>query len=79
MGARTNAERRRLAGRAAALWGGVVLGSTATLGALVVWHLVRRGRLIRDRQPPPRDVRLPEWDEVDPDAPGPLPAPRADR
>lgn len=32
------------------------------IGALVIWHLVRRGRLIRDRLPAPRDVRIPDLD-----------------
>jgi hypothetical protein len=32
------------------------------IGALVIWHLVRRGRLIRERLANPRDVRLPELD-----------------
>lgn len=37
----------------------VALVSVAMLGALVVWHLLRRGRLIRDRLGPPRDTLLP--------------------
>jgi hypothetical protein len=31
----------------------------AAFGALVIWHLVRRGRLIRDRLNPPRPVHWP--------------------
>jgi hypothetical protein len=46
----------------------VVVVSIGVLGALVIWHLVRRGRLIRDRLPPPRDAGLPELtSETDPD------------
>jgi hypothetical protein len=33
--------------------------SIGAIGALVIWHLVRRGRLIRDRLTHPRDVHLP--------------------
>ena len=38
----------------------------AALG-LLIWHIIRRGRLIRERLNPPRIVRLPELpgDEVD--------------
>ena len=32
----------------------------AVLGALVIWHLVRRGRLIREGLNPPRPVRWPD-------------------
>jgi len=39
---------------------GTALIALAAIGALVIWHLVRRGRLIRDRLNPPRIVRLPE-------------------
>ena len=38
---------------------GVGLLSIAVVGALVIWHLVRRGRLIRDRLGPPKGVDLP--------------------
>jgi hypothetical protein len=44
---------------------GISLVSVAAVGALTIWHLVRRGRLIRERLSPPRVVRLPdlEFDE----------------
>jgi len=29
--------------------------SIGVIGALTIWHLLRRGRLIRDSQPPPRN------------------------
>lgn len=51
--------RARIAG-AARLWGEVTLAAVSLLGALVIWHLVRRGRLLRDQLGPPRDVELPE-------------------
>jgi hypothetical protein len=44
--------------RAVARLLGVSVLSIGVLGALVIWHLVRRGRLIRDRLAPPRPVRL---------------------
>jgi hypothetical protein len=33
--------------------------SIAVLGALLIWHMVRRGRMIRQRLAPPRPVRWP--------------------
>jgi hypothetical protein len=58
---------------AARLWSYVTLGSIATLGALVIWHLVRRGRLIRERLGPPRNIRLEplERPASKPDVPSP--------
>jgi hypothetical protein len=61
--------------RAVATLLGVAVVSIGVLGALVIWHLVRRGRLIRERLGPPRDVNLIELDDdPDPDSdpePGP--------
>jgi hypothetical protein len=71
--ARRPEDRRRI-GRAAALWGYLALGSIVTMTALILWHLARRGRLIRDRLGPPRVVRLPELERPGPDGPpGPSP------
>jgi hypothetical protein len=39
--------------------------SIAVLGALLIWHLVRRGRLIRQGLAPPRPVR---WPALEPGA-----------
>ena len=39
---------------------GVTVVAIAAFGALTIWHLVRRGRLIRDRLGNPRDVGLPD-------------------
>ena len=47
-------------GRAIASLIGVGILSIGVVGCLLIWHIVRRGRLIRERQPPPRDVSLPE-------------------
>jgi hypothetical protein len=47
-------------GRAVAALLGTGLVAFAALGALLIWHIVRRGRLIRERLSPPRIVRLPE-------------------
>jgi hypothetical protein len=60
------AARSRL-GRAVAALLGTGLVSFAALGALLLWHVKRRGRLIREQLGPPRIVRLPEFpgDEVD--------------
>lgn len=41
---------------ASLLGAGVV--SIGVLGALIIWHLVRRGRLIREGLPPPRQGGL---------------------
>jgi hypothetical protein len=53
-------EGRRRVGRAAATWLALALVSIVTLGALVVWHLIRRGRLIRESLGPPRIVDRPD-------------------
>jgi hypothetical protein len=53
------AARKRLAEAVASLLG-TALVALAAIGGLVIWHLVRRGRLIRERQAPPRIVRLPD-------------------
>ncbi len=57
-------DRRRI-GRAVATWGGMTLSGVVLLTAFVLWHLVRRGRLLRDRLGPPRVVQLPEWADKD--------------
>ena len=51
--------RRRLAS-AVAEAAGDRASRPGAIGALVIWHLVRRGRLIRERLDPPRNVRMPE-------------------
>jgi hypothetical protein len=60
-------EARTRLGRAVAALLGTALVALAAIGALVIWHLVRRGRLIRDRLGPPRVVRLPELPEPEED------------
>ena len=47
-------------GRAASALLAVGLAAIAAIGSLAIWHLIRRGRLIRERLAPPRIVRLPE-------------------
>jgi hypothetical protein len=54
-------EARPRIGRAVATLLGTALVALAAIGALVIWHLVRRGRLIRQRLGPPRRVTLPEF------------------
>lgn len=71
---------RRLVERAVLLWSGLTLAGIAIVAGFVIWHLVRRGRLLRDRLGPPKIV---EWPELParPDAletvtePGPAPRP----
>lgn len=38
------------------------VATIGVLGVLLIWHLVRRGRLIREGLKPPRPVRLPDLD-----------------
>jgi hypothetical protein len=42
---------------------GTFLVALAALGALLIWHLVRRGRLIREGLNRPRPVH---WPEIEP-------------
>jgi hypothetical protein len=62
------AEDRHRIGQTTALWGFLVLASIVLITALVVWHLLRRGRLIRERLEPPRDICLSEHVEGDSDS-----------
>jgi len=55
----TPEERARI-GRAAATLLGWGLVATAVLGLLALWHLVRRGRILRANLAPPKVVSLPE-------------------
>ncbi|GIW88447.1 MAG: hypothetical protein KatS3mg108_2771 [Isosphaeraceae bacterium] len=52
--------RRRRVGEAVRLWGGIALGGVLILGGLTIWHLKRRGWLVRERLGPPRDVEWPD-------------------
>lgn len=45
---------RAKAARAVRLWGGMTLSLVAVLSSLVIWHLVRRGRLIQSGLGPAR-------------------------
>jgi hypothetical protein len=58
---------RTRVGWAAAAFLGAGLVAIIALGSLAIWHLVRRGRLIRERLGRPRDVRLPELGVADSD------------
>ena len=49
-------------GRAVASLIGVGIASIAVIGVLLCWHAVRRARLIRQSQPPPRNLSLPDLD-----------------
>jgi hypothetical protein len=61
-------DRARIGGAVAALLAAGLV-AIAAFGALAIWHLVRRGRLIRERLAAPRDVRLPEVGAGDHDRP----------
>lgn len=50
--------RGRRVRQAAVLWGTLTLGGVGILSAFVLWHLWRRGRLLRDRLGPPRQTRF---------------------
>jgi hypothetical protein len=50
----------RRIGHAAVTWLSLLLVGMVAFSAFVIWHLVRRGRLIRDQLGPPRAVDLPE-------------------
>ena len=47
-------------GRAVAALLGTFLVAVAAFGGLLIWHILRRGRLIRARLNDPRIVRLPD-------------------
>jgi hypothetical protein len=51
------------------------LVSIAVLGVLLIWHLVRRGRLIRHGLGSPRPVRWPSLEPTPGTVPAPVPAP----
>ncbi len=53
-------EERVRIGRAVAGLLGWGLVATAVLGLLALWHLVRRGRILRANLTPPKAVSLPE-------------------
>ncbi len=55
-------EERIRIGRAAVVLLGWGLVASALLGLLALWHLVRRGRILRQGQPPPKPAPLPEVD-----------------
>jgi hypothetical protein len=55
--------RRAKKAEAALLWAAISLGGVVILAAFVLWHLSRRGRLIRDRLGPPAP-RSVEFDDV---------------
>jgi hypothetical protein len=61
-------EARSRLGRAVAALLGTFLVAVAVSGGLLIWHVMRRGRLIRERLNAPRIVRLPDaaGHEVDP-------------
>jgi hypothetical protein len=61
-------EARLRLSRAVAALLGTFLVAVAAFGGLLIWHIVRRGRMIRERLNAPRIARLPDaaGHEVDP-------------
>ena len=53
-------EERQRIGRLIVVLLGWGLVATALLGFLVLWHLIRRGRILRSNLAPPRPVSLPD-------------------
>lgn len=53
-------ERRRRVGEALKLWGGLTLSGVVVLSALGIWHLRRRGWMVRERLGPPREIDWPD-------------------
>lgn len=53
----TKSEQRRRVGMLARLWGELTLGGVLVVTGFVLWHLRRRGRLLRERLGQPRMVR----------------------
>jgi hypothetical protein len=66
--------RRRL-GREIARLLGIGVATIALMGALLIWHFVRRGRMVRERLGPPRVVRLPDLEPKTPAKSDPEPKP----
>jgi hypothetical protein len=62
-------EARPRLGRAIAALLGTGLVALAAIGALAIWHLARRGRLIRERLNASRVVHLPELPGEEADGP----------
>jgi hypothetical protein len=58
---------RRKVVRAVASLLGVGIATIGVIGALLIWHLVRRGRLIREGLNPPREVHLPRIEPIEPE------------
>lgn len=54
--ARTASSDRKRVAQAAMLWGGLALTGIILVAILTLWHLVRRGRVIRDSLAPPRPI-----------------------
>lgn len=60
----TNPEARERVGRAYAELLAAVLVAVAGFSLLLLWHLARRGRRIRERLGPPRPTRWPDGGEA---------------
>ena len=63
-------EERIRIGRAVAVLLGWGLAASTVLALLAIWHLIRRGRVLRANLAPPKTVSLPEIEAK----PGPSPS-----
>jgi hypothetical protein len=63
-------EERARVGRAAAILLGWGLVASTVLALLALWHLIRRGRVLRANLAPPKTISLPEIEAK----PGPPPS-----
>jgi hypothetical protein len=63
--------------RAVASLLGVAVASIGVIGVFLIWHLVRRGRLIRENLRPPRVVHLLE-PRIEPESESPHDHPAGD-
>lgn len=58
---------RKAAAQAVRLWAGVTLSSVVILSLFVIWHLVRRGRVLQGSLAPPRPLERLEIPSVEPE------------
>ncbi len=56
----TKEQARRGVARATMLWGMISLSGIVLLAGFTIWHLVRRGRVLRDSLGNPRRAELPD-------------------
>lgn len=60
-------EERQRVGRAIVALGATTLVAIVAISGLLIWHLLRRGRLIRERLAPPNPTRLLDFSDDSPE------------